>query len=287
MSDEITQVGNPESHAEEVARGERFQFGQNWARFLSALTSEQIDEAMKSLQAMLGIESLEGRSFLDAGSGSGLFSLSARKLGAKVHSFDYDPQSVACTKELKKRYFPSDPLWTISQGSVLDRDFLKCLGRFNIVYSWGVLHHTGAMWDALANVSDLVADQGKLFIAIYNYQERKSARWLKVKKTYCSGAFGRWLIVSIFVPYFFLSGFGIDLLRGKNPTLRYTEYKKQLRGMSRVRDWFDWLGGYPFEVASPEEIFDFYFKRGYHLAKLKTVAGRHGCNEFVFERQSL
>jgi len=29
-------------------------------------------------------------------------------LGARVHSFDYDPQSVACTAELKRRYFEGD-----------------------------------------------------------------------------------------------------------------------------------------------------------------------------------
>lgn len=119
------------------------------------------EEAKSSLRRMLNVESLEGKTFLDVGSGSGLFSLAARRLGAKVHSFDYDPKSVACTRELKRRYFPEDPQWTIEEGSVLDRDYLTRLGQFDVVYSWGVLHHTGAMWEALGNVAPLVAGGGE------------------------------------------------------------------------------------------------------------------------------
>ena len=95
-------------HATEVAAGERFEFGKNWARFLQTLNDDKIEEAIKSLQDNLETESLAGKSFLDIGSGSGLFSLAARRLGARVHSFDYDPNSVACTAELKRRYFPDD-----------------------------------------------------------------------------------------------------------------------------------------------------------------------------------
>lgn len=270
-------------HAREVEEGRRFQFGKNWSRFLNVLDEERIEEAKKSLQKMLGADNaLEGKSFVDAGSGSGLFSLSARMLGAKVYSFDYDPQSVACTAELRRRYFPDDSNWIVKEGSVLDMDYLVSLGQFDVVYSWGVLHHTGAMWQALENVSKMVRKGGCLFIAIYNYQERKSDRWRKVKRLYCSGRIGRWMVVAAFIPYFVLGGLIIDLIRGKNPISRYSEYKKQLRGMSRVYDWFDWLGGYPFEVAKPEEIFDFYYKKGFQLIKLRTVEGRHGCNEYVF-----
>src|SRR4051794_15023881 len=122
----------------DIQRGERFQFGDNWSSFLSLLNEERIRCAEESLKDMLGIVSFDGKSFLDAGSGSGLFSLAARRLGAAVRSFDYDPQSVACTAELKRRYFPDDERWTIEPGSVLDRDFLAGLGTFDIVYSWGV-----------------------------------------------------------------------------------------------------------------------------------------------------
>jgi 2-polyprenyl-6-hydroxyphenyl methylase/3-demethylubiquinone-9 3-methyltransferase len=118
---------------------------------------------------MVEVEDFQGKSFLDIGSGSGLFSLAARRLGAKVHSFDYDPQSVSCTKELKQRYFPNDSDWTIGQGSVLDVDYIKSLGKFDIVYSWGVLHHTGALWQALDNASLPVVDRGTL---IYCYLQR-------------------------------------------------------------------------------------------------------------------
>ena len=270
---------------QEVKQGDRFRFGENWQRFLSVLDDERIGEAEKSLKQMLEVEDLHGKSFIDIGSGSGLFSLAAHRLGAKVHSFDYDPQSVACTQELKQRYFPDDSNWTIKQGSALDTDYVKSLGQFDIVYSWGVLHHTGAMWKALENASLLVANKGLLFIAIYNDQGGKSKRWRRVKELYCSGIFGKTVVSSLFVPYFILKGLAKDIFQGKNPVTRYSEYKKS-RGMSRIHDWFDWLGGLPFEVAKPEEIFSFYHARGFELKKMTTCGGGLGCNQFIFSKSS-
>ena len=115
----------------------------------------------------MDVRRLDGRSFLDVGSGSGLFSLAARRLGAKVFSFDFDPTAVHCTRELKRRYFKDDPEWQIEEGSALDAEFLASLGRFDIVYAFGSLHHTGDMWTAIELTADRVVDGGVLYLSIY------------------------------------------------------------------------------------------------------------------------
>ncbi len=147
-------------HTKEISQGERFEFGANWSRFLNVLNNERINQAEESLKKMLGVDHLQGKRFLDAGSGSGLFSLAAHRLEAQVHSFDFDPASVACTRELKRRYFPDDESWVVEEGSVVDLDYLQRLGQFDVVYSWGVLHHTGAMWQGLGYIAPLVKGGG-------------------------------------------------------------------------------------------------------------------------------
>jgi 2-polyprenyl-6-hydroxyphenyl methylase/3-demethylubiquinone-9 3-methyltransferase len=266
---------------EEVAAGKRFAFGLNWAAFLATLDEERIGTACRSLQDMLGVTDLRGKSFLDVGSGSGLFSLAARRLGARVYSFDYDPQSVGCTEELRRRYFPSDGDWTVEPGSALDANYLGRLGKFDIVYSWGVLHHTGAMWDALANVVPLVQERGTLFIAIYNDQGRTSRRWLAVKRAYNRlPPRLRFLVLGPACWHLWWRRILKDFLLAR-PFHSWRETKR-MRGMSAWRDVVDWVGGYPFEVAKPEQIFDFFRARGFVLIRLKTEGGDLGCNEFVF-----
>jgi 2-polyprenyl-6-hydroxyphenyl methylase/3-demethylubiquinone-9 3-methyltransferase len=262
-------------HELEVKRGERFTFGDNWARFLRVLDDERIRVAEDSLKTMLGAESLSGKTFLDAGSGSGLFSLAARRLGAKVHSFDFDPQSVACTTELKRRYFPEDADWVVEEASVLDPAYLGKLGTFDVVYSWGVLHHTGQMWDALGNVAPLVAPSGKLFVAIYNDQGWVSKYWTFVKKTYNKALLAKFLLAMIHAPYLVLARWVVRTISRRGVLER---------GMAYWRDMDDWLGGYPFEVAKPEQIFRFYKDKEFNLLVMKTCGGRHGCNEFVFQK---
>lgn len=272
-------------HAEEVGAGRRFDFGGNWTRFLAVLDEERIRLAEESLRVMLGVNHLKGKRFLDIGSGSGLFSLAARKLGAAVHSFDYDPRSVACTRELKRRYFPNDPDWNIEEGSILDRDYVDSLGQWDVVYSWGVLHHTGNLSQALLNVSDLVRDGGRLFIAIYNNQGRSSQRWLMVKRSYNALPRGlRWLVLWPVAVRLWGPTTIRDLAAGV-PFQTWRNYARAaLRGMSPWRDLVDWVGGLPFEVATPEQIFHCFRDRGFRLEELKTCAGGLGCNEFVFQR---
>ncbi|HOC16689.1 MAG TPA: class I SAM-dependent methyltransferase [Vicinamibacterales bacterium] len=277
------------THGAEVSRGERFEFGRNWARFLERLNEERVGSAVESLKRPLGAESLEGKTFLDVGCGSGLFSLAARRLGARVHSFDYDPLSVACARELRRRLGEADtsPGWRIEPGSALDRTYLEGLGQFDIVYSWGVLHHTGRMWDALELAGRAVRPGGQLYIALYNDQGSKTVRWRRVKRLYNR-------LPRAVQPAFAALAVAPDegkaalraLLSGRpGEYLRtWTRYQAR-RGMSKWRDIVDWVGGHPYEAAKVDEVFSFYRARGFALEYLRCGGGL-GCNEFVFRHLS-
>jgi len=273
-----------ESCAREVESGERFRFGENWRRFLELLDEDRIRAAERSIQDLLERPDLAGLRFLDIGSGSGLFSLAARRLGAEVHSLDLDPESVACTRELRRRFFPEDADWTVEQGSALEEAYMESLGQFDVVYSWGVLHHTGQMWKGLDHAARAVAPGGRLVVAIYNDEGARSVRWRACKVLY--NKLPRLLqppfVVAMMAPFELKQMLKALLaLRPGNYVRQWTNYH-QGRGMNRWRDMVDWVGGYPFEVARPDALVSFYRPRGFVLTWLKTDLGS-GCNEYVFE----
>lgn len=271
----------------EISLKERFSFGRNWLSYSKTIDQTALEKSKASMLAMLQIDNLVGKSFLDIGSGSGLSSLSAQSAGAtSVVSFDFDPLSVECTRKTKCQFFPASENWTITRGSVLDRDFMLSLGTFDCVYSWGVLHHTGNMTQAFKNVVPLVKPGGKLFISIYNDQGTMSRIWLAIKRVY--NALPRFLrpafTLAVALP-FELRSLLIHVLRWELLIYLKSWMTKQIRGMNRFYDWIDWVGGYPFEVAKPEVVFDFFKSQGFVLERLKTCGGGLACNEYVFVKK--
>jgi SAM-dependent methyltransferase len=279
-----------DGHAAEVAQGRRFEFGKNWQRFLSLIDEDRVTKAENSLVAVIGRAQREGDRFLDIGSGSGLSSLAARRAGFDVVSFDYDPASVACTMEVKRRFSPSDSRWQILRGSAIDERFMESLGLFSIVHSWGVLHHTGAMWSAIDLATQRVSDDGLLILAIYNDQGPWSRVWMSLKRVY--NLLPRWLRT----PYALLVMLPREMRIAAVPFLKLkpgsyfalwsADSGDSSRGMSRWYDLIDWIGGYPFEVARPEQVLEFCRQRGFELEHLVTCAGELGCNEFAFRRRT-
>ncbi len=276
---------NKTIQALENTKENRFEFGKNWSNFLNQLNDFRIEEAQKSLSDFLNMKDLKGLRFIDIGCGSGLFSLAARKLGATVYSFDYDPLCIVCTNQLKKKFFENDQGWVITEGSVLDNNFLDTLDEFDIVYSWGVLHHTGKMWQAIENAMHLVKSNGLFFIAIYNNQGWKSKFWWYIKYGYNK------------LPGFLKTSYALTLANSFQliNIIKYTlllkphlaikpllNYSKN-RGMSYKHDAIDWIGGFPYEVATISELKSFFTKNNFYLIKTLNTTSE-GCNQLIFRK---
>jgi SAM-dependent methyltransferase len=261
-----------------------FEFGRNWLEFLKTVDESSVEMSEHDLLNMLG--DLSGRTFLDIGCGSGLSSLAAHRLGAKVRSFDYDRNSVECTKQLQRRFGVS---WPVEHGSALDTAYLANLGQFDVVYSWGVLHHTGNMWAAVANCLPLVAPGGRLHLMLYR-DAWLAPTWRFIKRTYSrSPSAIQWTMRNSFAAVQIL---GL-LCKGRNPRRVMREYgNKGTRGMSWYTDVVDWIGGYPFEYTDAETLIAFVGQRGFRLLKIKPAIYKKqvgwqgtGSYQYIFERQ--
>lgn len=260
---------------------DRFQFGDNWASYAETITDERVRLAEQGLTRLLGTDGLRGRSFLDIGSGSGIHSAAAARLGAaKIVAVDLDPNSVKTTRAVIARWAP-DVSVDARQQSVFD---IPDSQTFDIVYSWGVLHHTGAMWRAIEKAASLVSPGGMLAIALYG-KTPLCGFWCAEKRLYInSPAFFQAALRGIYKGAFL----GQMILRGQNP-LAFVRTYQAIRGMNWTHDVHDWLGGYPYESATPDEV-----KQRLNASKFDLV--RHcprppsrlglfgtGCDEYVFK----
>lgn len=260
----------------------RYGFGKNWEEFVQKnLSDEIVADSVAHMARFMRVDSLKGRTFLDIGCGSGIHSLAALRLGAdKVVSFDYDHDSVATTQRVKE-WAGEGGDWTIMQGSVLDAAFMRSLPKADIVYSWGVLHHTGAMWEAVKNASMPLAKGGDFYIALYssdNYIDPTPAFWIRLKRAYNQAdALTRKLMEIKYVHWILIRP---EIEAGRDALGQMKNYGK--RGMTAWTDAKDWLGGYPMEFASYGETRD-YCKGELDLDLVNVLTGE-GCTEYLFAR---
>ena len=274
-----------------TARETHFAFGRNWASYARAIGRPEIDEAIAGLARLLGGETLEGRRFLDIGSGSGLHALAAFALGAReVVALDLDPDSVATTQAVLARHAPGRPAH-VAEASVFalaPADY----GRFDVVYSWGVLHHTGDLRRALRGAAALVAPGGLFIFALYR-RIWLDAFWRREKRWYAQAspqaqARARALFVALF-------RLGLAVT-GRRFAAYVAAYRRQ-RGMDYDHDVHDWLGGWPYESILPQEVETLLGELGFarvraFVARGFTIGGRRigvfgsGCDEYVYRRVS-
>ncbi len=262
----------------------RYGFGKNWEQFIRLhFNAERVDIARQNLLDFLGMESLEGKTFLDVGCGSGLPALAAQAAGARqVVSFDLDPISVATSEKVRELHGNPEN-WTILEGSILDRDFISGLEQADIVYAWGVLHHTGDQWKALENTASLVLPGGVLFLAMYtsgDFIGLPDEFWMDVKYRYnCAGFFKKRLIEYWYLMRFFILQ---DLRYRTNPFKRMWEYKKS-RGMHFWTDQKDWLGGWPMQFSTIAEV-DAFCTEKLDFTRTNITTGQANT-EYLFKKK--
>ena len=259
-----------------------FSFGENWSHYAEKIDEARIEEAEKSLIRLVGRENIEGKTFLDIGCGSGLFSLAAVRLGAKkLLAVDLDPKSVETTRKTLSRYAPGGN-WDVQNISVFNLNAEK-LGFFDVVYSWGVLHHTGAMYQAITKASTMVAPGGMISLALYG-KTPFCGMWRIEKRIYSKSP--KWVQKVIEAFYIMLVRIRLAL-KGESLKQRREKYWKQ-RGMDTYHDMRDWLGGYPYESISPDEAMSFMRGLGFDQVRSFTepcigLLGA-GCDEYSFTR---
>jgi 2-polyprenyl-3-methyl-5-hydroxy-6-metoxy-1,4-benzoquinol methylase len=257
-----------------------FSFGENWSQYAEKIDEARIEEAEKSLLRLVGREAIEGKTFLDIGCGSGLFSLAATRLGcSKLMAVDLDPKSVETTRKTLTLHAARGN-WECRNISVFDLD-PAVLGAFDVVYSWGVLHHTGSMYKAITHASEMVAPQGMLTLALYG-KTPFCGMWRVEKRIYSRSP--KWLQKIIETVYVEMVRLRLAL-KGESLRKRRETYFQQ-RGMDMYYDTRDWLGGYPYESISPDEAMSLMQKMGFEPVRsfVTPCIGLlgAGCDEYSF-----
>jgi len=253
----------------------RFAFGRNWSDFVEKKLSDAVvRQSMDHMAGVLRQPSLTGKTFLDIGCGSGIHSLAALRLGAeRVVAFDYDQNSVNTAMRVREWAQIPETRWNISQGSVLDQDLMRSLSQFDIVYSWGVLHHTGQMWQAVRNAALPLKPGGDFYIALYssdNYVDPPPEFWVRLKRAYNqANSMTRKIMELRYVNWHIIRAGSLSQADNYG-----------LRGMELWTDVKDWLGGYPIEFAGFAETLD--FARNELGLDLVNVVTGEGCTEYVF-----
>lgn len=260
---------------------DRFEFGKNWESYSQLIDENRIAMAESRLTSLLGMRSLSGHSFLDIGCGSGLHALAALRLGAReLLAIDVDPDSVATTRAVLGRFWEKSNQ-SVRQVSVFD---LENVGTFDIVYSWGVLHHTGDMNRAIRMAAAHVSAGGLLALALYG-KTRYCGIWKKIKRWYVNASPERQARAER--TYIRLYGLYL-LLRGKRLSTHVANYNGK-RGMDFYHDVRDWIGGYPYESISPSELSGLLTPMGFESVK-RNVRKRSGLfgsgnDEYLFRRR--
>ena len=258
-----------------------FAFGRNWASYAGLVGEAEIEQAKEGLLRLIPPSEIVGRSFLDIGCGSGVHSLAAVQLGVnRLMAVDIDPNSAATTHAMLSESKIGVP-WQVETMSAFDLDPRK-LGTFDVVYSWGVLHHTGSLWEAIGKAAAMVAPNGLLAIALYR-STYLDPFWKWEKRVYAHAP----AIVQRAVRAIYLVAFRLRTLSTGRSFRDLVATYRSHRGMDFYHDVHDWLGGSPYETTLAPEVdakltdLGFRMERSFVQPKSIGLFGS-GCDEYVY-----
>ncbi len=189
-----------------------------------------------------------GKRVLDAGCGNGRFSWALAKLGADVTSFDLSTHGVANLQRLANE--ANLPIHAF-QHNVLKP--LPLNAAFDLVWSFGVLHHTGNTFLGFQNIHPFVAPDGLLFLMLYGEPRLSESDDFAELNFY-------------------------ERLRRKTQNLDYAEKIKVLERDPEVDDihgWFDAVSPFINDFYSFGEIESWLHGAGFENVKLTIESRNH------------
>ncbi len=214
-------------------------------------------------------EEVKGKTVLDAGCGTGVFSIIfARNGAAKVTGIDISPGSLGTARGLKEKF-------GLANAEFQQQDMLHLSFRdasFDIVWAWGTVHHTTDPLGAITELIRVLKPGGSLFLAIY---KQTSVTWIHeiIRKTMIRTPRWSWNVLAkagafMLTPVVFL----------------FKRRQKSRKGEKLSELILDWYFVPIRHYYTPEEIRVFLERKKFRIEKYLAHSGRfNSSSNFIYK----
>ena len=241
-------------------------------RFYDVVWTEYIPEYEKSeehWQLFYSPEEIKGKRVLDAGCGTGIFSIIfARNGAAEVIGLDISPGSLTTARHLKDN-FKLDNVH-FQQADMLQLPFPN--QSFDIVWAWGTVHHTLNPWQAMEELLRVLKPGGSILLAIYTKTKITFLHEI-IRKTLIKTSRKTWQPLAKIMAFF------------RGPVVAIFKKREKSRQGEKLEELiFDWYFVPIRHHYYPREIKDFLEQKGLTIEKFLPASGRFdSTSNFIYK----